>query len=68
MQITLKDLEQAINDLEKSTNKSVQIAVIYLNKERKRRKNSGRPSTSELSRKEQICEAVKRYRTKNKSG
>ncbi len=63
-QITIEDLEKAVGDLKKSTHKSVQIAVVYLEKELRRRKNSGRPATSKLSRKEQVNQAVRRHRSK----
>lgn len=67
MQVTWDELKEAILELERSDQRTAEIAVFYLKKELKRRKNSGRPSTSNLSRKEQIAEAVKRYRSKNKS-
>ena len=68
MQITTKDLEAEVNELEKSENRAAQIAVVYLKRELNRRKKSGRRAMSNLSRKEQVREAVRRHRAKLASG
>lgn len=64
MKVTLEELMKAIEELEKSSRKSAQVAIIYLKRELKRREKSGRPAISNLTRKEQIAEAVKRFRLK----